>query len=348
MSNTSENKIDEIKSNVTQLMTAYSKLNSLLSNRDWITKANIEDIKTTFKLGVFVEKLTRHLSSQDALEDFLEIFSAQDNNNNSNRNINYFNACDSLLKIFFRAENISEATLDIVIRIYTTMFPKDRLQSVLCDLIKYSNQSGCLAHYINSLPKEKAAEFEFYLHLKNWKYVIQVDKSNFESELKEKLSYNVDENLNIILGIMSLKNISHEDKVIQSSILGIILEKMLDRSILSSCFWYAIIQKSNLDILCSVCENFKDFKISVLNFIIYLGCMMEKIGDSWKSDSSKSLCAEISYYDLLIIIKNIAQFDHTFVFDKLNEARVDTGAEIWDEMKNEMCAMFKSQNIVFR
>lgn len=328
---------DNMKPNIAQLMNSINHFDSLLTNNSWINNAKVEDIKTVFKLGAFIENFTKHLSSQNALEEFLNITKTQ--NHSISKCSDYQKACDYVLKAFFRSENILEATLDIVIRIYTTMFAKNRLQVVLNDLIIHSNQLECLAQYINILPPEKIREYEYCLHLRNWRHLKEVQNSALENEIKVRLTYNIDDNLNNFLGILSLKNISEADRIVQMSILEIIIEKMLDRSILSSSFWYALLQKSNLDVFCNVCDNFKDFRNSVLNFIIYLGSMMENDSGNWRSDPNISLCAKITYFDLLIIIKKVTDIDHFFVFNKLDEAKNDTGSEIWDQIKNEIRAM---------
>lgn len=334
MSDFKDRSVGEINSSITQLLNSFKHFNSLLDNTTWIKTAKVEEIKTVFKLGHFIEHSAKHLYSQNALQEFVNLMHYD---NSSTSNTEYLHANDYLLKMFFRFENISEITLDIVIRIFTSMYPKDRLQTVLHDLIISSNNLESLAEFITLLPQERAEEFEYYLHLGIWNNFSELQKDSLISNVREKLTiYNLESNLSSLLGVLSLKNVSEEEKIVQNTILELILEKMLERTILSNSFWYTLFLKINLIVLCKVCDNFESFRNSLFSFIIYIGSMMDKEGNIWKCDPIKSLCADISYYDILIIIKSIYETNCEFVYEKLDEAKRDTGSDIWDQIKNEI------------
>lgn len=327
---------DNTTSNITQLLNSFNKFNLILANTAWVKTTSVEDIKTIFKLGSFIENASKRLSSQNALDEFVGLQKSQ-SGIEDNTNINYLCACDCLLKTFFRCENISEVTLDIVIRMYTSMFPKERLQQVLSELIVSSSNLECLSDFINVLPRESVKEFEYRLHFSNWLNLWKHKKDFIKDDIKEQLSgYNLENNLTNFIGILSLKHLSEAEQIVQKLILEIILGKMVDRSILSSSFWYTLLQKINLNVLCYVCENFKDFSNSLLKFIIYLGSMMDKEGEIWKSDPNNTLCPNINFYDLLIVIKSICSLNRKYVLDKLTEAKSDTGSSIWDQIKVEI------------
>lgn len=336
MSKISNTTSDVIKSNITQLLNSFKNFNLLLENTNWIKTAKVEEIKTLFKLGNFVEKSAQHLTSQNALKDFLNLYKIQYPIEELGDR-NYICACDEVLKVFFRYENVPELTLDIVIRIYTSMYPRDRLQHVLYDLMLSSNNLEALSDFFNVLPKERSREFEYYLNLSSWNHLKDVKKNSFVYDIREQLSiFNLENNLSRLLGILSLENVSEKEKTIQNDILEVILEKMLERTILSNSFWYTLFHKIELNVLCKVCENFGKFCNSLFSFIIYLGSMMDKVDDIWKSDPGKSVCPEISFYDVLVIIKNIYKHDSKFVLNELEEAKNDTGSEIWDELRYEL------------
>lgn len=343
MSNINENPSDEIKSNITQLVNSFHNFDSLLDNTNWVKTVKLEDIKTVFKLGNFIEKASQHFSSQNTLQEFLSLYKIQ----HANKDVgdrNYILACDEVLKVFFRYENVPELTLDIVIRIYTSMYPRDRLQLALYDLMLTSNNLEALSEFVNVLPKEKSREFEYYLNLCSWNHLKDNKKDLYIYNIREQLSsFNLESNLKRLLGMLSLKVISKKEEMVQNDILEIILEKMVERSILSSVFWYTLFHKIELDILCKVCENFGKFCHSLFSFIIYLGSMMDKDGDIWKSDPSKSVCPEISFYDLLVITKNIYKCNSKFVLNELKEAKSDTGSAIWDEIKNELILIIEEK-----
>lgn len=333
------NKSDgERNSNITQLLNSFNHFNELIENTAWVKTAQVEDIKTVFKLGNFVENSAKHLTSQKALQEFVNLM--QINKINTN-NIDYLLANDFLLKTFFRCENISEITLDIVIRIYTSLYPKDRLQPVLYDLIISSNNLESLAQFVNLLPKTRIEEFEYYLHLSYLSDFCKIQKESLINNIREKLAlYNLDSSLGSMLGILSLENVTEKDKIVQNIILEIILEKMLERTILSNSFWYALFHKININVIRKVCDNFESFRNSLFSFIVYIGSMMDKDDEIWKCDPNKSICADINYYDLVVVIKNINATNGVFVCNKLDEAKTDTGSDIWEQIKDEINVIF--------
>lgn len=323
----------ERNSNITQLLNSFNHFNELIENTEWVKTAQIEDIKTVFKLGNYVENSAKHLSSQNALDELVDLLQ----NKTNTSNIEYLCANDYFLKIFFRCENISEITLDIVIRMYTSLYHKDRLQHVLYDLIISSNNLKSLAQFINFLPKTRIEEFEYYLHLSYLSHSWEIRKQSVINNLREKLSiYNLGTNLGTLLGVLSLEHVKEKERMVQSIILEIILEKMLERTILSNSFWYTLFHKININVLCKVCDNFDGFKNSLFSFIVYVGGMMDKDDEIWKCDPIKCICANISYYDLLVVIKNIKATNCEFVCNKLDEAKTDTGSDIWDQLKNDI------------
>lgn len=335
-----DNSTEQSTSNITQLLNSFNQFNKLLRNTTMIKTADTEDIKTIFKLGNFIEKSSEYLAKQGTMEELLKLVT-QETITDRTSIVDYFHACDYLLKDFFRCENVPEGTLDIAIRMYTAMFPRQRFQQVLNDLLMYSNNSECLADFINILPKAKINEIEFHFHLGNWNQLYKSNIESFKHEVQERLSiYNLENNLPNFLGMLSLTNISGTEKLVQTTILELILEKMLDRSLLSNSFWYTLLQKINVKLLSSVCQNFIDFFNSLFNFIIYLGSMMDREGNIWKSDPNKSICPAINYYDLLVVVKYINKSNRKVVVDKLAQAKADTGSEIWDQIRDELNCLF--------
>lgn len=325
---------DNSKSNITQLLDCFLKFNSLLLNTSWVKSSKVEDIKTVFKLGNFIEDSAKFLATQNALEQFIILHQCQAQVGNTQ--IDYLCASDYLLKAFFRYENVSEGNLDIAIRIYTSIYPKDRLQKVFSELIVSSQNLESLFQFSYFLPLKTMKKFEYYLHLCNWCKFHQKNSASVKSEIKRKLaSHNLFNDLTQLLGILSLKDISNEEKLMQDVILDTILETMLDRSILSNSFWSTLLQEIDMDLLTCVCENYQTFLDSLFSFIVFLGSMMIK-DYLWKSDPNQLLCSTITYYDLLIVIKYIGEINPSYLYEKISEAKNDTASAIWDEVKDEL------------
>ncbi|KAJ8927111.1 hypothetical protein NQ314_020384 [Rhamnusium bicolor] len=336
---------DNANSNIKQILNSFDNLVTILENPNWAKSVKTEEIKTAFKLGCFIEKTMAYFVSRNNSSEFINMLNKWWNTKTRSKvySVFFFQfACDQLLIKFFKCENIAEATLDITIRVYTSIFPRARLQKVLNSLILLSSSYETITEFAkDNMTVIEAKEFEYHLKLTNWSNLLISGQQNYVSaEIENSLSlYKVESALYLLIGILSLNNISDSnEELVQSIILEKILQKMLDRSVLSKHFWLTLFKQIELDCICNACNNFKEFFISLFNFIIYIGSMMVKDDIIWKSDTTVSLCPEISYHDLLAFIRNISNSPtlKESVIEKLNEATQYTDSCIWDEIKQEL------------
>lgn len=330
---------ENASANITQLLTSFDTFVKILEDPEWILTANIEDIKTTFKLGTFIEKTTAHFKSKSTMDKFLSVLTEWwlTKNRSKQYSVQFYSvACDELLSTFFRCPDITEKTLDVAVRIYTSLFPKKRFEVVLTKLFL---DTGNLEAIMDYLKTDSTNYLEYYLKLQMWNNLLQIGEENLViDEIKDILApYNVDQYLYILIGILSLTDISDNEKLIQKIILQHLLKKMLERSILTKQLWFSLIKNINKTSIGLVCLNSKEFFKSFLNFIVYIGGMMIPVDNRWESDPDISFYPEITYENIFCHLQNLIKLDKLKgdVVDRLIEAR-DNTTNIWEQVLSEL------------
>lgn len=338
---------DNAISNVTQILMSFDKFVSVVENPEWIKSAKAEDIKNGFKLASFVEKSLTNFRSKNLVSTFFNVLNQWWKTKKYRTKIyneDYFQfACDRLLAKFFQYEDTSEASLEIAIRIYTSIFPKRRLKNVLSDLILKSNSHESITDFTkaNITDNNELKMLEYSLIIDNWSNVLQIGREiDVRKSVEEKLSfYKIESSLHILIGILSLNTAVDSEKNIQNIVLENLLQKMLDRSLLSNSFWLTMFKKVELFYICRACINFNDFLVSLFNFIVYIGSMMKYEDGLWQSDENVSLCPQITYQEILGFIRSIHNscYSKHFVSHRLKDAQDSTNSSIWEDIKQELC-----------
>ncbi|VEN54222.1 unnamed protein product [Callosobruchus maculatus] len=333
---------ENAQSNITQILNSFDKFISLIENPYWVKKAKVEEIKTAFKLGVFIEKVISNFATSE-LDQFNSILRKHWKTNSHFKMYDeeFFElACDKLLELFFKTENISENILDIAIRVYTSLHKQERLKNCLSKLILYSSSVEAMADFVKTFNDPKHLEYVSLLHY--WSHLYHTKKSDIvkNSIIDMLKSYKVSSSLHVLIGILSLDEIEEPDPSVQQLILRILLDKMLDRSLLSKEFWLALCKHIDKSLLTNICAKHEDFLTSFLNFIIYSGSLMNKISVGvWTTDSKISFCTEIGYSDILQLLSSLLKCSEkvkTAIFDRLCDAKSESNSEIWDDLIKDM------------
>ncbi|XP_057667334.1 uncharacterized protein LOC130900626 isoform X1 [Diorhabda carinulata] len=330
---------ENASANITQILTSFDTFVKILEDPEWIVTANTEDIKTTFKLGTFIEKTVEHFKSIKTFDSFLSVLTQWWLTKQKTKQYSeqfYSAACDELLCTFFRFPDINQNTLEIAVRIYTSLFPKKRFELVLTKLFSDAGNIEAIMDYLKTVDTK---HFEYYLKLQLWDNLLQVGEENLIiDEIKDILApYNVDQYLYILIGILTLIDISDSEKLIQDIILQHLLKKMSERSILTKQLWFCLIKKINKADIHLVCLNSNEFFKSYLNFIVYIGGMMIKVGNRWKSDPDISFYPDITYDNIFCNLHNLIKSDKlkSVVVDRLLEAK-DNTTNIWNQVLFEL------------
>nr|CAH7733135.1 unnamed protein product [Callosobruchus chinensis] len=333
---------ENAQSNITQILNSFDKFTNLIENPCWVKKAKVEEIKTAFKLGLFIEKVTSNFNASE-LDQFNSILHKwwKTNNHLKMYQEEFFElACDKLLELFFKTENIPENILDIAIRVYTSLHKQERLKNCLSQLIIYSSSLGAVADFVKTVSDTKNLEYVSVLH--NWSHLCHTKKQDIvKNSITDMLkSYKVTSSLHVLIGILSLDVVKEPDSSVQQLILKILLDKMLDRSLLSKEFWLTLCKCIDKALLAKVCAKHDHFLTSFLNFIIYSGSLMNKTpSGGWTTDSKISFCTEIEYADILQLLSSLMESSQKvkkYIFDTLCDAKSEFDSDIWDHLMKDM------------
>lgn len=336
---------ENASSNITQILTSFQSFMTTFENPLWAKNVTVEEIKTIFKLGHFIEKTITNFKSKQHLEQFFKLMNIW----NKQKNLKMYSedfytvASDQILEKMFKYPNIKETTLDVGVRVYTSIYPKERFTNFLQKLILTSSSVAAIADFVNSSVSDTTC-IENDIILNKWSdYLSLGQKDILKSEIETYLSlYKVEIMLPRILSLLASKDLQEQEKCVQELILECLLEKMLDRSLLSKTFWLVLFQKVALNHIGQVCSMCPTFLESLLNFLEYIGTMMHKNYESdfpeWKSDPCVCFCPEITYFDTLNILKTVCgdSVVKDYVFDRLHRAKEYSNPTLWDELKNEI------------
>ncbi|KAJ8922827.1 hypothetical protein NQ315_007862 [Exocentrus adspersus] len=327
---------DDATTNITQVLISFDNLVQILEDQAWFESSDVEDIKNAFKLGLFIEKALAHFRSEGFVSEFIVVLNQwwKKKGRIKMYDENYFQfACDRLLSMFFKCENTPEKSLEIAVRVYTSLFQKSRLKTVISQLILLSSSQEALTDFAKAnMTASEMKELEYSLVLNNWTNVVQSGKeSDVRSEIENHLTlYKIESTLCLLIGILSLNKLVDSEKLVQDMVLENLLQKMLDRSLLSKSLWLSLFRKVDSNCVCKACDNHEKFLESVFKFIVYLGSMMKSEGGVWKNDETVSLCPEITYHELFIFIRGVyctSSALKSFVITRLEEARDSTDSE---------------------
>ncbi|XP_050307809.1 uncharacterized protein LOC126744436 isoform X1 [Anthonomus grandis grandis] len=336
---------DDGASNVTQVLKAFHRFLQIYENPSWAKSVTTEEIKSAFKLGKFIESTVANFQEKEFSKRFfhlLELWLIDNNCHKFYTEFFFVEANNRLLEKLFKFPNIKESTLDIGVRIYTSMYPKERFQECIENLILKTNSNKAIADFVKACVTDSCS-VEYSIILNKWSDYCKIGmKDQLKSEIDSYLSlYNVEENLPRLIGMLGSKKSILVDNSGNEVILECLLNKMTDRSLLSKKFWLVLFQKLDMKDVTSTCKNYPTFFQSLFNFIEYIGGMMTKDQSElaeWKSDPSVSFCHEISYFELVVFLKSLScESDLNIdVLNRLEKAKEFSNSDLWTQIISDI------------
>lgn len=331
--------------NVKEVLKAFDYFHKLCETETIESFICKEDILKYFKIALFVETTVKKFKTKKCLDEFFAVLKSWNECHKCTIDYTedfYSTASDHLLEKFFRSGNVSTNTVDIALRMYTALHPKERLQTALYNLILTSASF----HYILDIVcmhknQIDSKELEAHLLMNRWSRRLKIGKSEELTSIVEEMmsTCNVETSLEVLIKVLALDMCDANEKEVKEIILNKVLKWMGDRSILSKKFWLTMFTISNKTILVQVALKFNDFFIELCNFIVYIGSMMNKELNTWVGDPNASICPEISYYDLIDMIQCIYNSNDTFkahIKEIVAEAQTATGSLIWKEIESKI------------
>ncbi|KAK9870982.1 hypothetical protein WA026_009942 [Henosepilachna vigintioctopunctata] len=337
-----------IVQDINELISSFDLfINTYENFKQYTAVHSTEEIKNSFKLANFIELIVSSFSTENTLTKLMDVLNKHYKNQGKTfcYNSEFFRtACDHLLKIFFSYQSMDINTIDICVRMYTTLLPKERFQKLLSDLLVKSASYEAIMDFVLENEEPLSKNLEYKLILNDWKRLYEMGRCNeIILCINEMLKFSkVEKSLYIIIGLLALEDVSQDEKSVQTLVLEIISKKMFDRSILSKQFWLTLFNVNKSDLL-KICKSSTDFLESICNFVIYIGSMMEfktiNGYNQWMSNPNISICPELSYYDLLSLIKCLTNENFEkkqYVIEKVKQAQINTGSLLWEKLIQDL------------
>lgn len=329
------------EANIKQILTSFDTAIAIYENPShWSGNVSVEDIKTAFKLGKFIEKTIKTFTEKNASPALMHSFTKWRESKNKTHTYTcqfYATICDSLLLKFFQNQTTNDKTLDAAVRMYTTLFPKERFKEVVKKIILDSATSEAIFDFsLANKPLLNTEKMRYKSILENW--CLEINNGNIDKikiVINDSLSsFKVENTLQFLIGVLVIS----ESKQITEIILENLLENMKGRSVLHKKFWMSLFRNVNKEDLRLVCIKHRDFLVSLSDFLIYVGSMMEKNqnGD-WITNPNICFCPDIGYDELVAILKLLCQLDvKDYVMERLDEAKKVTELLIWAELRSSL------------
>lgn len=339
---------ESVTADIKQLLDAFDHFVNLIELENWLKNVTVEDIKSSFKLSGFIEESIIRLQAKQCVDLFMDIliswWKAKDRT--KVYKVDYFSlASDYLLSKFFTCKFISVNTLDIAVRMYTTLYPKERFESFIRTSILNSASIEAMIDYaIVNKDNIDLKELECRFLLRHWSTETECGrKQDVIAVITNMLSnYKIETSLSSLIIILALKNVSSQEMAIKNLILKELQLRMVDRSILSKHLWLSLFTHVDKKHLGAVCKQFREFLKELYDFIIYISCMMnpdvQNDQTRWISDSNISICPELTYNDLVSLIKFFCNYNEelkSYTVLRISEAKVSTNSQIWVQLEKD-------------
>lgn len=332
--------MDISEENIKQVLKTFDHFHKLYENEEMRRSVSKEDIKMYFKIAFFVEKTMEKFKTQNCLNEFFNVLSLW-NNLQKHRvySEEFYNfACDHLLEMFLKSSDLDAHIVDVACRMYSAFHPKERFEKLLTEYMLMSASCNYILDYIGQQKNDtNCKEIESHLLMSRLSNHLQIGKEKrLNSVIEELLSiYKIESSLPVLFKLLTLKTNDPNEDGVKKIILKQILNKMCDRSILTKTFWLGIFKLTDKTDLICVALKFEDFFLKLCNFIVYIGSMMNKEGDTWVGDPDISICPEISYHDLLDIIYNFCSDESLkkHMIEIVIEAQATTGSLLWQDVE---------------
>ncbi|XP_031341160.1 uncharacterized protein LOC116169259 isoform X2 [Photinus pyralis] len=293
---------ESISTDITNLFASFDKYVNMYETNTWLNSVSIEELKNGFKLGKLIEDSVRNLQLKQCTNTFFSVLNAwwKQKSRTKVYSVDFFlKACDNLLTKFFQ-KNIPIQTLDNAIRMYTSLFPRERFEKVISRLILMSASHTQIIDY--TIANKDNIDIQFLqcrLLLTNWLQECECGRiENVKGVISNMfLSYKLQSTLPLLVTILTV-NIENEAPV-TNIILENLYMKMEDRSVLSKQFWLSLFRYVDRQRLSKVCLRYNEFLIKLFDFIIYIGCMMNYIPHNsemkWMGDPETSICPNLIF-----------------------------------------------------
>lgn len=269
----------------------------MLENCDYFAKnCEIEDIKRSFKLALHVEQCCATLKAKIPVEKLVHCLKI------ANFDI-YENACDSLLRVFFETSNVKANTVDIALRIYTSLVDEDRLQVVFKQLIlKSFSVKALLSFTIENKEYLNINELQHSLILCKVTQAVHSNNSNFISDAFLNNSCIKSE----LPGLMCAVINENADANIQEIVADKLCKKATDAPLL---FWPVVVKNVSAICVLQFCLLRKEFLSLFLDFCVSclsINFSLKLVNDRkvWFSDS-----LDLSYDELVAFLVNLCKND---------------------------------------
>ncbi|XP_060530156.1 uncharacterized protein LOC132704286 isoform X1 [Cylas formicarius] len=338
--------MNETFSKIQQVITTFQNFTSIYNNNVWVRDADADSIKSAFKLGHFIERVLESLEANQCGGQFSDLLNQWFSQKQERAyDVEFFTkANDRLLEKIFCYANVSESTLDISIRIYSSFYPKSRFKMFLQHILLRSSSVLAIQEFVTNcvgFPEN----FEETIIIKTWtNYLVSGRKEAVISEIRGYLSlYKVDAMLPTVMKMLSLNGLSESERSTQKMILECTLEKMNDRSILSKTFWLSMFKNLTPVSILNVCVVHKEFLESIFSFLEYVGSMIRvepgKSVFEWKTMEGVSFCPEIGGSDIVPLLKLMfkpgSDLRH-YVGEAIQKAKINSSLLFWEAVSQEI------------
>lgn len=329
---------DNDTSNLSQILKSIHHFVTIFESPWWAKDASTEDVMSAFKLGHFIENTIATFTKKEFLSQFLILLDVwgKQNNQKSYSEQFYSLANNQLLCKLFKTPNVKDSTLDVGVRVYTSLYPKERFQKCLSELILATSSLKTIVDVVSEDPT-----LENQLILQKWSEYCKTD--SLKQQLIDKVNsyltlYKVEEFLPRLIGILALNGAQSEPLTV---IVSCLENKMMDRSLLSKTFWTTLLTKINLNHLKQACKHHTQFFNSLIDFIKYLTSMMkwDDVSGDWTIESSACFSCESPYFSIVIVLKVLCSDT------SLRQSVLDCVDEVSKYSNSKLCQQIKTDLI---
>lgn len=340
---------DKIESDIRSVLKAFEHFHSLHESDDACKDVTKEGIKDFFKLAIFIEKAVSDFQMKNCAEKFLSVLNWYEEDSLRTRvySIDFYSrACDHVLSKFFKQNSLKPDIIDVAVRMYAALLPKERLECMLTDFIVKSVSCKVVLDYaVSNQSIIDKNELQSHVLLNTWANQLEIGKT---SEVQESIQnmltvYKMQSSLPLLIKILVKDHTTTNENEIKRIILDVLLKKMMDRSILSKTFWLSVFKDVNKLDLGKLCEMHQEFLLQLSRFVVYLGSMMVKSENVWKGDPKLSICPEITYDEMVMLLrdlKNYSEAHKKYLYRMFKEASANTHLPIWEEFEKHCIREF--------
>lgn len=323
----------EVESEIRSVLRTFENFHKLLEHIHAFSQVSKEDVKDFFKLAIFIERAVTNFKEKNCMERFISVLQS------SQKRVYdidfYCHACDCILLRLFGEKTLKPSVIDVAVRMYTTLLPKERLEKLLTNFILTSASCHSIIDYAvtNKNVINKGA-LQAHIILQSW--INQFDEiCELEETINNMLSiHRIQSSLPLFIKILILDNTNDKENQVKQLILQVLLSKMMDRSILSKAFWMCIFRDTDKQDLAKFCTINSEFLLHLSKFIVYLGSMMIKSENVWYGDPNLTICPEITFNEMLMLIRALKDYHENlklYLGKVFRDAAANTGLLIWKD-----------------